>query len=223
MLYTDSNIQRDITQELQWEPSLRGDDIAVGVRDGVVTLGGFVDSWSEKGRAERVAARVKGVKAIANELEVKLPGPFVRTDAEIARAAMRALEWDIAVPHDRIRPRVESGWITLEGEVEWHSQKEAAERALRYLIGVRGVFNRITLAVHPTPGDVKKQIKDALHGAVELEADRITVEVTGHKVILTGTVRSYAEWQDAERAARNAPGITEVDNRLAIAAELATV
>jgi osmotically-inducible protein OsmY len=223
MLYTDSNIQRDISQELQWEPSLRDDDIAVAVRDGVVTLGGFVDSWSEKGRAERVAARVKGVKAIANELEVKIPGPFVRTDAEIAHAAMRAFEWDIAVPHDRIRPTVEKGWITLEGEVEWHSEKEAAERAIRYLTGVRGVFNRITLAVHTTPRDVKKRIKDALHRAVEFDADRVAIEVTGHKAILTGTVRSYAEFKDAERAARNAPGITEVDNRLAIAAEFATV
>ena len=223
MLYTDSTIQRDITQELQWEPSLRDDDIAVGVRDGVVTLAGFVDSWSEKGRAERVAGRVKGVKAIANELEVKIPGPFVRTDAEIAHAAMRALEWDIAVPHDRIRPTVEKGWITLEGEVEWHSQKEAVERAIRYLTGVRGVFNRITLAVHTTPRDVKKRIKDALHRAVEFDADRVGIEVIGHKAILTGTVRSYAEFKDAERAARNAPGITEVDNRLAIAAEFATV
>ena len=223
MLYTDSNIQRDITQELQWEPSLRDDDIAVGVRDGVVTLGGFVDSWSEKGRAERVATRVKGVKAIANELEVKIPGPFVRTDADIAHAAIRALEWDIAVPHNRIRPTVEKGWITLEGEVEWHSQKEAAERAIRHLTGVRGVFNRITLAVHTTPGDVKKRIKEALHRAVEFDANRVAIEVTGHKAILTGTVRSYAEFKDAERAARNAPGITEVDNRLEIAAEFATV
>ncbi len=223
MLYTDSNIQRDITQELGWEPSLRNDDIAVGVRDGVVTLGGFVDSWSEKGRAERVAARVKGVKAIANELEVKIPGPFVRTDAEIAHAAMRALEWDIAVPHDRIRPMVERGWITLEGEVEWHSQKEAAERAIRHLTGVRGVFNAITLAVQATPSDVKKRIKDALHRAVEFDTDRVAIEVAGHKAILTGTVRSYAEFKDAERAARNAPGITEVANRLAIAAELAAV
>ena len=223
MLYTDSNIQRDITQELQWEPSLRDDDIAVGVRGGVVTLGGFVDSWSEKGRAERIAARVKGVKAIANELEVKVPGPFVRTDAEIAHAATWALEWDITVPHDRIRAKVERGWITLEGEVEWHAQKEAAERAIRYLTGVRGVFNAITLAVQATPRDVKKRIKEALHRAVEFDADRVAVEVAGHKAILTGTVRSYAEFKDAARAARNAPGITDVDNRLEIAAELAAV
>jgi osmotically-inducible protein OsmY len=223
MLYTDSNIQRDITQELQWEPSLRDDDIAVGVKDGVVTLGGFVDSWSEKGRAERIAARAKGVKAIANELEVKIPGPFVRTDAEIAHAATRALEWDITVPHDRIRVKVEKGWITLEGEVEWYSQKEAAERAIRDLTGVRGVFNSITLAAHITPRDVKKRIKDALHRAVEIDAERIAIEITGHKAILTGSVRSYAEFKDSERAARNAPGVTEVENRLAIAAELATV
>ena len=223
MSYTDSDIQREITQELNWEPTLRDDDIAVGVREGVATLAGFVDSWSEKGRAEKAAARVKGVKAIANELEVKIPQLFARTDAEIAHAATRAMEWDIAVPHDRIRITVAKGWITLEGEVEWYSQKESAERAVRHLTGVHGVFNRITLAAHSTPRDVKKRIKDALHRAAEVDTERVTVEVTGHKAVLTGTVRSYAEWRDAERAARNAPGITEVVNQLAVTAELAGV
>jgi osmotically-inducible protein OsmY len=163
------------------------------------------------------------VKAIANELEVKVPSPFVRTDPEIARAATQALEWDIAVPHDRIRVRVEKGWITLEGQVELYYQKEAAERAVRHLTGVRGVFNAITLAVRPAPQDVKKHIKAALHRSAELDADRIAVEITGKKAILTGTVRSYAELLDAERAARNAPGITEVENHLAISGVLAPV
>lgn len=223
MSYTDTDIQRDITQELKWEPSLRDDDIAVGVRDGVVILGGCVDSWAEKGQAERAAARVKGVRAIANELEVKIPGGFVRTDPEIAHAATGALEWDIAVPHDRIRIKVDNGWVTLEGQVEWYYQKEAAERAVRQLTGVRGVFNAITLAVRSTPRDVKKRIKDALHRTAELDADRITVEVIGNKATLTGMVRSYAELTDVARAARNAPGITEVENHLAITGALATV
>jgi osmotically-inducible protein OsmY len=223
MSYTDTEIQRNITQELKWEPSLRDDDIAVGVRDGIVTLGGFVDSYAEKGTAERAAARVKGVKAIANELEVKVPGPFARTDPEIARAATQALEWNVAVPHDRIQVRVQKGWITLEGQVDLYFQREAAERAVRYLTGVRGVSNIITLAARTTPSDVKKRIKEALHRAAELDAGRVAVEITGNKAILTGTVRSYAELKDAERAARNAPGITEVEDHLAISGALAPV
>jgi len=223
MLYTDTDIQRDITQELTWEPSLRDDDIAVGVRDGIVTLGGFVDSWAEKGTAERAAERVKGVKAVANELEVKLPGPFVRTDPEIARAATHALEWNVAVPQNRIQLRVEKGWVTLDGQVEFYYQKEAAEGAVRHLPGVRGVFNAITLAIRNTPRDVKKRIKEAFHRAAELDADRITIEIAGNKASLTGMVRSYAELKDAERAARNAPGITEVESHLAITGALAAV
>ena len=223
MLYMDNEIQRDISQELKWEPSLRDDDVAVAVKDGVVTLAGFVDSWAEKNQAGRIAARAKGVKAIANDLEVKIPAAFARTDSEIAHAAARALEWDVMVPVDKIRIKVDHGWITLEGQVEWFFQKEAAERAVRRLTGVRGVFNAITLAQHSTPKDVKKRIKDALHRAVEFDADRLAVEVTGHKAVLSGTVRSYAEYRDAERAARNAPGITEVENRVAITAELAAV
>jgi osmotically-inducible protein OsmY len=223
MSYSDTDIQRDVTQELLWEPSLRDDDIAVGVRDGIVTLGGFVDSYAEKKQAERAAARVKGVKAIANELEVKVPGPFVRTDPDIARAATQALEWNVSVPREGIRVKVEKGWITLEGQVEWYFQKEAAERAVRHLTGVCGVFNLITLAARTTPRDVKKRIKDALHRAADFDADRVAVEIIATKAILTGTVRSYAELRDAERAARNAPGITEVENHLAISGALAPV
>jgi osmotically-inducible protein OsmY len=223
MLYTDSNIQKDIADELKWEPSLRDDDVAVGVRDGIVTLGGFVDSYADKSKAERAAARVKGVKAVANELEVKLPTAQQRTDPDIARAAVDALKWNIAVPHDRIQVKVEKGWLTLDGKVDWFYQKEAAERAVRYLTGVRGVYNLITLAASVSPGDVKKRIKDALHRGVEFDAERITVEVAGHKAILEGAVRSYVEMKDVERAARNAPGITEVENRLIVTSTFAAV
>jgi osmotically-inducible protein OsmY len=220
MTYSDSEIQRKITAELKWDPSLRDDDIAVGVREGIVTLGGFVDSYAEKGTAERAAGRVKGVKAIANELEVRVPGPFTRSDPEIAGAAREALEWNVAVPHDRIQITVEKGWITLTGQVEMYYHKETAERAVRYLKGVRGVSNLITLAVRITPGDVQQRIKAALHRAAELDAGRIAVAITANKAILTGTVRSYAELKDAERAACNAPGITEVENHLAISSAL---
>lgn len=223
MSYTDSGIQKDITDELAWEPSLRDDDIAVGVRDGVVTLGGFVDSYAEKIKAERTAGRVRGVKAIANELQVKLLSPSERTDPDIARAALTSLTWNLQVPHDRIRVTVEKGWITLQGEVDRHYQRDAAERSVRFLIGVRGVTNLITLTVAASPKDLKRQIKAALHRAVDLDADRINVEVEGHKVTLTGSVRSYAELKDAERAAHNAPGITAVENRLAIISGLIAV
>lgn len=219
MARSDTDIQKDIIAELKWDPSLRDEDVAVSVRDGVVTLAGFVDSYVDKWRAERVASRVKGVKAIANDLEVKLPASSQRADPDIARAAVDALRWNIAVPDDQIKVRVERGWVTLEGEVDWYYQKEAAERAVRYLTGVKGVSNLITVRQRATPSDVKQKIKEALQRGAHFDADRITVEVEGNKAILRGTVRSYAEYRDAERAARNAPGITQVENRLTIEPE----
>ena len=212
----DSEIQKDVMAELQWEPSLQDDDIAVGVRDGVVTLAGSVSSYADKWTAERVASKVKGVKAIANTIEVKLPTSSTRPDPDIAHAALDALRWHISVPHDRIRVRVEKGWVTLEGDVDWHYQKEAAERAVRYLTGVKGVTSLIAVKARTTPTDVKQKIKDALQRGAEFDAERITVDVEGNKAILRGTVRSYAEMKDAERAARNAPGIVEVENKLTI-------
>jgi osmotically-inducible protein OsmY len=213
---TDSEIQKDVANELKWDPSLEDDDIAVAVRDGVVTLAGWVKSYVDKWRAERVASRVKGVKAVANDLEVQLPASSNRTDPEIARAAVDALKWNIAVPSDRVKVKVERGWVTLEGEVGWYYQKEAAERTVRSLIGVKGVSNLIAVHTAPAPSDVKKKIKEALSRGASFDAERITVEVDGHTAILRGTVRSLAERRDAERAARNAPGITEVENKLSV-------
>jgi osmotically-inducible protein OsmY len=215
---TDSDILKDVVAELKWEPGLRDDDIAVSVRDGVVTLGGFADSFADKWRAERVASRVKGVRAIADDIEVRLPSTSERPDPEIARAAVNALEWNILVPHDRLKVTVEKGWVTLEGEVDYYYQAEEAERSVRHLTGVKGVTTLITVRSQPTPSveEVKRRIKEALQRGAEFDADRITVEVQGHKVILKGTVRSYAELRDAERAARNAPGIVDVENRLTV-------
>jgi osmotically-inducible protein OsmY len=215
-MHTDSDIQKDVIAELNAEPNLRNDDLAVGVRDGVVTLAGYVDSYADKWRAERVVSKVKGVKAVVNELEVKLPSSSQRTDPELARAAVNALQWNVLVPHDRIQVVVEDGWITLRGEVDWHYQREEAERTVRNITGIKGVSNLITVATVPTPSDVKQRITDALRRGAQFDAERITVEVTGHKAILKGTVRSYAELRDAERAARKVPGITEVDNRLTV-------
>ena len=216
MARTDIEIQRDIVTELQWEPSLRHDDIAVGVRDGVVTLAGFVDSLWEKWVAERVASGVKGVRAVADEFTVKLPSSATQPDPAIARAALAALEWNSTVPKNRIKIQVENGWVTLDGEVDWHYQKEAAENSVRHLMGVAGIFNHITVTPRPIPSDIMERIKSALQRGAHLEADRITVELDRHKVILRGTVRSHAERRDAERAARKAPGITELENLLIV-------
>jgi osmotically-inducible protein OsmY len=216
MFHSDADIQKDVINELKWEPSLRDDDIGVAVRDGVVTLAGFVDSYSDKWKAESVASKVKGVKAIANDLEVKIPSSSQRADPDIARAAIDALKWNISVPADRIKVKVEKGWVTLEGNVDWFYQKESAERAVRYLTGVKGVSNLVMVKPTPAPTDVKQRIKEALQRGAQFDAERITVDITGNKAILKGTVRSYAEYRDAERAARNAPGITEVENKLTV-------
>lgn len=213
---SDADIQRDVIAELKWDPSLKEEHIAVAVRDGVVTLAGFADSYADKWRAERVASGVKGVRAVANDIEVKLASGSERPDPEIARAALEALKWNVSVPDDRIKLRVEKGWVTLEGDVDAYYQREAAERTVRYLTGVKGVSNFITVRARPAPTDVKQKIRDALQRGAELDAERITVEVERNKAVLRGTVRSYAEFRDAERAARNAPGITEVENRLTI-------
>jgi osmotically-inducible protein OsmY len=216
MLRTDTELHQDIVAELKWEPSLRNDDIAVGVRDGVVTLAGFVDSYADRWKAERMASKVRGVKAIVDEIEVKLPSGATRADPDVARAALDALTWNISVPHDRIKVKVDKGWVTLEGDVDWYHQKEAAERAVRYLTGVKGVSNLITLRSRAVPSDVKQKIKDALQRGAQFDAEHITVDIQGNKAILQGTVRSFAEMRDAERAARNAPGVLEVDNRLTV-------
>jgi osmotically-inducible protein OsmY len=215
-MHTDNDIQKDVVAELKAEPNLRNDDIAVGVRDGVVTLAGYVDSYADKWRAEQVASKVKGVKAVVNELEVKLSSSSQRTDPEIARAVVDALQWNVLVPHDRIQVVVEDGWVTLRGEVDWYYQREEAERTVRNITGIKGVSNLITVATVPTPSDVKQRITDTLRRAAQFDAERITVEVVGHKAILKGTVRSYAESVEAERAARKVPGITEVENQLTV-------
>jgi osmotically-inducible protein OsmY len=216
----DIEIQNDVVAELKWEPGLRDDDIAVGVREGVVTLGGSVSSYSDKMTAERVAGRIKGVHAIANDIEVTIPSAFSRTDPEIAHKAVDALKWDTAVPEQLIRAKVDNGWLTLEGDVEWHYQREAAERAVRYLLGVKGVTNLIKIRAHPAPADVRKRIGEALHRSAQFDAEHIAVEIADHKAVLRGMVRSYSEARDAMRAAHNAPGITEVENRLTVNPEV---
>jgi osmotically-inducible protein OsmY len=216
MIRSDNDIQKDVVAELEWDRSLEDDDVAVAVKDGVVTLAGYAKSYLDKWRAERVVSRVKGVKAVVNNIQVRLPSASERTDPDIARAAVDALRWNVSVPTERVKVKVENGWVTLEGDVDWYFQREAAERAVRYLTGVKGVSNLITVKARPTPSDVKKKIREALERGAEFDAERITVEVDGNTAILRGTVRSYVESRDAERAARNAPGITDVKNKLVV-------
>lgn len=214
---SDTQLQRDVVEELKWEPSITEKEIGVAVKDGVVTLNGHVDSYVEKYTAERAASTVNGVKAVADELKVKLPDSHERTDTELAHAVVNALKWDIQVPDDKIKTTVEKGWVELTGDLEWQYQKWAAEAAVRNLTGVKGVSNM--LHVKPkkvSTFEVGQKIRDSLRRHAELDADKITIEAKDGLVTLRGTVNSFTERQDAEAAAWRAPGVTKVDDLLAV-------
>jgi osmotically-inducible protein OsmY len=215
---TDSELKREVESELNWDPEVNSvAAIGVSVNDGIVTLRGHVDSFIEKLAAENAVTRVRGVKAVVNELEVRMPKSSERTDEDLARAAVEAIAWLTEAPQDRIKIKVENGIITLLGTVFWNYQKQSAENALRGLLGVKGVINLIEVRPSADKALVKAKIEEALKRNAELDAKRITVETVGSKVILRGAVRSWAERKEAERVAWEAPGVTEVDNQITVA------
>lgn len=214
----DQEIQRDLLEELQWEARVQPNEIGAAVQDGVVALTGFVDNYAKKWAAERAAHRVRGVRAVANDIEVRLPTSAQRTDADIATAASRALEWDAFVPIEDFDVTVSDGWVVIRGEVEWEYQRRAAERSVRRLSGVRGVTNGITVRPRPvpSPNDLVQQIQRALVRTIEIDAEHITVEVSGDRIVLGGTVRSWLEREEAERVAWSSPGTAIVENQIKV-------
>jgi osmotically-inducible protein OsmY len=213
---SDHDIRRDVEDELRWDPDLDPTDIAVAVNSGVVTLAGFVRSYMQKYQAEAAAKRVAGAVGVVNDLEVRLPGIDERPDPEIARDAIARLKSELPFSWEKIRLVVKNGFLTLEGEVEWNYQRQRAEEAVRRVRGLKGVTNSIEVKPRVAPMEIRRKIEEALRRAAELDASRITVETTGNEVILRGTVRSWAERQEAERAAWAAPGVAKVDNRIIV-------
>lgn len=217
---TDAEIQKDVMNELRWEPLLNAAEIGVAVKEGVVTLSGTVDSYSKKMEAEKATKRVSGVKAVAEDIEVKLFSSTVKNDTEIARMIADSLEWHSSIREEKIKIKVENAWVTMEGEVEWEYQREAVKNAIKNLSGIKGISNLITVKPSITSKDVKLKIASAFHRNATLDSQKIGIEIQGNKAILTGKVRSWAEKNDAENAAWKAQGITSVDNRLVIDTEI---
>ena len=213
---SDSEIERDVKEELQWDPDLDATDIAVSAKKGVVTLTGFVRSYTDKYEAEAAAKRVAGVAGVANDIEVRMPSVDERPDPEIARDAVAAIKSQLPISSEHIKVVVKNGWVTLEGQVEWQYQRSTAETAVRRIKGVKGVSNLIQLKPRAAPAEIKRKIQEAFTRNAEVDANRILVETNGGEVILKGTVRSWIEREEAERVAWSAPGVTKVEDHIIV-------
>jgi osmotically-inducible protein OsmY len=213
---SDSEIERDVKDELSWNPDLDATDIAVSVKKGVVTFTGFVKSYTDKFEAEAAAKRVSGVVAIANDIEVRMPSVDERPDPEIARDAVAAIKSQLPISSEKIKVIVKNGWITLEGQVEWQYQRSTAEHAVRRIKGLKGVSNMIQLKPHAQPSEIKRKIQEAFRRNAEVDSNRIIVEADGGVVTLKGTVRSWVEREEAERAAWAAPGVVNVVDQIVV-------
>jgi osmotically-inducible protein OsmY len=214
---TDTEIQKNVMEELKWDPIMQSAEIGAIVKDGIVTLVGYVDNYSQRLAAENAVKRVKDVRAVAIDIAISLPDDQRRSDTDLAAAALNALKWSSFVPEDKIRLKVDGGWITMEGEVEWQFQKESAYSAVSDLIGVHGVINRINVRPNITPVIVKDVIKKALERSADIEADSINISTDGGRIVLKGKVRSWAERKEVERAVWATPGVIEVKDELIIA------
>lgn len=213
---TDLKIKQDVLDELEWQPEIDETQIGVIVKDGIVTLEGTVDSYTKKMAAEKAAKNVYGVKAVVEDIKVKYSAGNGKSDEEIAKTSVNALKWNASVPSDAIKIKVEDGWVYLSGEVPWEYQKNAAKNAITKLYGVKGVVNNISIKQALTPFEVENRIAKAFERSARLESKKINVKVDGHTVVLTGTVHSVAEKDEARRAAFFAPGVTKVENNLVV-------
>jgi len=217
---TGLEIQKDVIDEIKWEPFLNASEIGVAVNNGVVTLSGTVNTYSKKRAAEDAAKRVAGVKAVAEEIEVKLFATSVKNDTEIAQRITDSLKWQSAVQENKVKVTVEKGWVTLEGEVDWEFQKKAIKNIVSNLTGVKGIGNLITVKPSVSAKDIKQKIAAAFHRSATIDSEKIQIDVHGNKAILSGKVRSWAEKKEAQNASWSAPGITFVENKLEIDTEV---
>jgi len=215
---SDLQLQRDVMDELTWEPSVDAAEIGVSVTDGVVTLNGFAKSYAEKIAAEKAARHVSGVKAIAEEIKVRLASDLKTADSEIAKRIIDMFNWDVMVPHDKISVKVEHGWVTLSGTVDWAYQRNAARNAASKVTGVTGLSNLIQIRTQPAADDVKQRIVSAIKRAADIDAASVTVTTNNGTVWLDGHVKGWHERDAAERAAWAAPGVTKVEDNIVVAA-----